>query len=631
MTVQNSANPVIASESQSTTVTKTLPSIDAKIDHLAGLDQDFRATYVQLLTLLGESLDALWGLLEIVVGGRTVSHEYSSLDQLQSDALLEMAYSLSTEAQMDSVSRAKLIPGQTGNYAAFSAPIMDLKTRTVAGTVTFFLAIDSKQDAGSKLNYIETALARFVQLANSRTTSAAANSVSVSTPAEPPAELAALLKATQCEDLRGLCFSLVNGYCQKFGCSKTAIGIVENNRTKVYAISGMDQLMENCPAVIDIQQSQDECLDFDRRIVVQESDRADLPASDGFLIHQKWHQSTAAAAVASVPIRVDGKTIAVFSLERSVDQPFEEEELNQVENSIQTFGPAINLMQRSGLSLRKIAKEKAKNFLLRPFKSKLSTACILGALTFFALGWLPYRPTIPCNIQPGNVSHVVAPFDGVLASAPLFAGDEIVEGQTLLKFDTRKLELDRKSVQSRIRARQISRNVAISERKKTEAAILEAEIEALRVEEQIAHRNIELASVQSRLNGTIIRGDLREKLGQFVAKGTPLMEVSPAGSMKIQIQIPESKAGLIKPGYEGVFAAGSNPADKQKFRITRITPSTELVDGKNVVMAEAEIEGQSDWMRSGMSGYAKVKAGWQPVWWILGHGIVDGLRLRFWL
>jgi len=56
-----------------------------------------------------------------------------------------------------------------------------------------------------------------------------------------------------------------------------------------------------------------------------------------------------------------------------------------------------------------------------------------------------------------------------------------------------------------------------------------------------------------------------------------------------------------------------------------------MVNGQNVVLAEAEIEGQSDWMRSGMSGYANVKAGWQPVWWILGHRVIDGLRLGFWL
>ena len=620
------ANPAIASAQAAA----ALPAIDAEIDRIAGLDQDFKENYAQIFALLTNRLDALWGLLEVMVGGRPVSREYSSLQQAESEALLEMAYSLSSEAQMDSVSRAKLIPGQSFIYAAISCPIVDLNTETVAGTITLFVRVNNKDEAGSRLNYVENALARFAQRSRSKPTRVSQQTTTASI-AEPPAELKALIKATQFEDLRGLCFSLVNGYCQKFGCTKTSIGIVDNNKSKVYAISGLDSLMANCPAVLDIQQAQDECLDYGQRILVQKSEREDLPASDNFLIHRNWHQNTAAAAVASVPIRVKDETVAVFSFERNVDQPFEADELDQVESSIQAFGPAIQLMKTSDLSLRAIVKQKAKKLLMFPFQNRISSAALAACLAFLLLGWLPYRPTIPCTIEASSVNHVVAPFDGVLASAPLFAGDEIKEGQTILNFDTRELEMAKDAITAQIRTKEIGRNVAMSQRKKTEAAVLDAEINALRVEQHITQRKIEQATVTSRLDGTIIRGDLREQLGQLVPKGTPLMEVAPAGSMKIQILVPESKATLIKPGHVGTFAAGSNPADRHRFTITRVMPSADLVDGQNVVLAEAEIEGQSDWMRSGMSGYANVKAGWQPVWWILGHRVIDGLRLGFWL
>jgi multidrug resistance efflux pump len=631
MAVQTHQQPT--SSSLPPTVTRSgaeLPPIDAQIDRLANIDQDFRESYAQLFTLLRSNLDALWGLLEIMVSGRTVSREYNPREKLDSEALVDMAYALSLEAQMDSVSRAKLIPGQSSNYAVISCPIMDLDARCVAGTITLFVSVQGKDDAGEKLGYLENALTRFSQQMSTQSVAAGTASQTPAT-AEPPAELAAIIKATQCEDLRGLCFSLVNGYCQKFGCTKTSIGIVENNRTRVYAISGMDTLIENSPAVIDIQQSQDECLDYGSPIVVQKSDRIDLPPSDGFLIHQKWHQNTAAAAVASVPIKVDGEIIAVFSLERSVENPFEAAELAQVEKSIQTFGPAITMMVKSSLSLRQIAKEKAKRLLLRPFENRVTSLCVIAGLAFIILGWLPYRPTIPCTIEPANVNHVVAPFDGILASAPLFAGDEIKKGQVLLKLDTRELEMEQQSVAAQIRAKEVARNAAMAERKKSEASVLDAEVEALRVEQNIVRKKIQFASLRSRMDGTIIRGDMREQLGQVVSKGTELLQVAPTDGMKIQIKIPESQANLVKTGHEGYFAASSNPSDRHRFKITKITPSTQLINGSNVVMAEAEISGQADWMRSGMSGYAKVRTGWQPVWWILGHRVFEGLKLRFWL
>jgi len=229
------ATPPVTAAIASAQPAPALPTIDAEIDRIAGLDQNFRENYAQIFALLADRLDALWGLLEVMIGGRSVSREYSSMQQSESEALLEMAYTMSSEAQMDSVSRAKLIKGQSFIYAAISCPIVDLNTETVAGTITLFVRVNNKDEAGSRLNYVENALARFAQRSRSKPTSA--KQKTAASIAEPSAELTALIKATQFEDLRGLCFSLVNGYCQKFGCTKTSNLIADNNKPNVFAIS----------------------------------------------------------------------------------------------------------------------------------------------------------------------------------------------------------------------------------------------------------------------------------------------------------------------------------------------------------------------------------------------------------
>ena len=110
-----------------------------------------------------------------------------------------------------------------------------------------------------------------------------------------------------------------------------------------------------------------------------------------------------------------------------------------------------------------------------------------------------------------------------------------------------------------------------------------------------------------------------------------MMEVAPNDGMRIQLAIPESKASHIEVGDKGYFAAGTRPSDSHNFVISKITPSTTVVNGENVILAEATVDGNSDWMKTGMKGYANIRTGWKPVWWVLGHGFYDKLRLGFWL
>lgn len=618
MSTQQAETPVAFKATALTTLSQGLQAISQS----ASSPTDF---YHKSFIAIASNFEVVWGLLEIQVAGRTVTREYSQ-EQLDTEVLAEFAYSLSVEAQMDAVARARLVPGTDDQFAIISCPVKECNSDSVIGSMTYFLSVEDREGAKSKMKGIEKSIALVDRLAEQGATAA------VQAPkVEPTPELRALVNSAKYENIHALCFALVNSYCQKFGCQKTAIGLVENSQVRLYAISGLDSIVENSPAVIDIKQAQEECLDLNHRVLVQEElSEADAP-SDGFLIHKKWHTQTSAAAVASIPIKVEDETIAVFSLERNLNSPFSSQELKQVEDTIQAFGPAINLMKRSSRSLRNHFGETVRNRLVKPLKTGFIGIASIAAVAFVILGWLPYRPTVPCTIQPQNVNHLVAPFDAVLAEASLFAGDEIAAGQPILKFETRDLELQRDAILAEVKSKEIARNQAIIKRDKAAASIIDAEVNAKRVELKMVQRKIDQATMTSHFDGDIIRGDMRRSIGQIIPKGTPMMEIAPKDGMRIQLEIPESKATLVKVGHEGYFAASTRPGDSHKFVITKITPSTSVADGKNVLLAEAQVEGNSDWMKTGMTGYANVRAGWKPVWWMLGHSIYDGMRLRFWL
>ena len=602
----------------------SVPGVSQKLQKLAASATDQRQFLDSALESIANDFDAIWGMLEAQIAGRTISREFSK-GNLNTENLAEFAYTLSEEAQMDTVSRARIIPSPNGSFVAISCPLMDLLTSEATGTMTFFLSVQDKEEARRQLARVEQVVSIVSQLYHD---SFITNQQTQRQ--EAPATLRAILNTAKYDNVDALCFALANSYCGKLNCQRTAIGIIRNNRVKIAAVSGLDTLVPNSPAIVSIRQAQEECLDFGKRVVVQQRAEDDNQTAR-LLIHQQWLRESQSGTVASIPIEVDGETVAVFSLEREDSLPLKAEELETIDSTIQSFGPAIQLMKRSSRRLFSHFKDSCYNRLVKPFKSKLVFVSTLLLLGIFIFGWLPYRPTICCSVQPTQVNHLVAPYDAVLKEANLYAGDEVVAGQNLLSLDTTEYELERDALMATIKSKGIQRNDAIAQRDKILAAVVDAEIDALEVELNSVKRKVAQGHLTASNDGLIIRGDLRHQIGQTIPQGTMLLEVAPADGMKIQLEIPESKASLIKVGHEGIFAAETHPADNYKFKITKITPSARVMDGKNVIVAEAEVEGDSKWMRSGMRGYASVRTGWQPVWWIFSHKIIDSLRLGFWL
>ncbi len=616
-------------ETNQTEPTKALPSLSEELAALVESSSSTESFIESAFTCVSHRLSALCALMELQVNGRNVTRQYSTQD-VAPEQLIDLAYALSVEAQMDAKSRAKFLTSEFGTVVVVSCPLTNAAEESTYGAMTWFAKTNDEQSAQKQAKVIGQ-IAKLINAGAEVLAERLADKEKTSDVGQQQ-QVKALLNASNFENITALCYTLVNSYCQKLNCQKTAIGLVNNNQVKVNSVSGIDSIVENSPAIVQIQQAQEECLDFGQRVIVQQiANDEDNVTSDGLLIHKRWHQADGGASVASIPIRVDGEFVAVLSLERKAPTPFKDDELDKIEKTVQAFGPAIELMKKSSRSLRQHAKDSlSQNFLAR-FKNKTFAIAASVALAFLVFGWLPYRPTIPCTIQPAKINHLTAPFDGVIASAPFFAGDQIKAGDAMIQFDTRELELERDAIAAQINSGTIARNQALQQRNQSEAAVIEAQVQSDRVRLQSVERKIAQGSMKAQYEGTVIRGDLRHQIGQAIPQGTPLMEIAPLGGMRIQMEIPEEKAGLIEVGYEGSFSAGSQPSDRHEFKITKITPSTTVRNGKNVLLAEAEVTGESEWMRTGMTGYANVKAGWQPVWWMVSHRVIDRLRLGFWL
>ncbi len=113
--------------------------------------------------------------------------------------------------------------------------------------------------------------------------------------------------------------------------------------------------------------------------------------------------------------------------------------------------------------------------------------------------------------------------------------------------------------------------------------------------------------------------------------GTPLMEFVPEGDWSIELLVPENRTTGLHVGLKGQFACNARPGEPVSFKIVRVRPSSEPLEGKNVFIAEASVAGNPNWMRSGMEGVAQIDVGERRVWWVALHRLINFVRLNLWV
>jgi multidrug resistance efflux pump len=142
---------------------------------------------------------------------------------------------------------------------------------------------------------------------------------------------------------------------------------------------------------------------------------------------------------------------------------------------------------------------------------------------------------------------------------------------------------------------------------------------------------VDRAVIRAPFDGVVIVGDLRKRVGSSLAQGDPLFQVAPSDRWRLELEVPQAKTADLAVGLRGRFSAYANPEQSTPINITRVLGSAQDRGGRNAFIAEAEFNARSVWLRPGMEGVAKIEYGPRPVWWVSLHGVIDYLRMAFWL
>lgn len=590
------------------------------------------------LQSIARSFASPYGALYVRYSSEVIQEEYHG-GPTDPGFWRESVQSFLTDSLGEPRPRAKLLRARTGRtkLAYLSAPVFD-PTGPAIGAVALVVSPSEDADLTSLLAKLEsmTRLTSFAMefVGRGQTPEDAASPTS---PSATTAHAQALKRTAACTTVEELAFSLTNELCTKLSCEQVALGMVRGATVRIVSLSGLDSVSARSPGVEAIRFAMEECLDAGTIIVAGGGgDWSGEEGTGGYRLHRQWQAAARGDAVASLPLIAGGSTVAIVSFRRRADQPFVTSQLAELRTKVESYAPALVLLRRAGRGLsRHVADRIGEGIraVTSPGRlgTKLMAAALLLGLGWAAFGVMNYRVTVACVVKPAEMRHLAAPYDATIASALKTAGDRVAAGEVLCELNHRELDQQHAELRAEWAVWETSKDSALAGNHPVDFQLAVAQQQLIRTKLDITEHRLEQAYVRAPFDGVVVRGDLRQRIGTVVARGEPMFELAPLTAWTLELHIPEPAVADFAAGQTGLFAGFAKPDRQVLFHVKRMLESAQVLNGRNVVLAEADIEAREDWLRPGMEGVARVQVGSRRIWWVALHRAIDYLRLNFWL
>jgi putative peptide zinc metalloprotease protein len=194
--------------------------------------------------------------------------------------------------------------------------------------------------------------------------------------------------------------------------------------------------------------------------------------------------------------------------------------------------------------------------------------------------------------------------------------------------------------------------VLVAKNRPEEIEAREAELARLQAKRGYFEESSRLLAITSPLSGVVTTPSrqLRQMVGQSVAKGDLLATVQNLGTVMTEIAVPEKEIADVKVGQPVVIKLRAYPNETFEGRVTTIATSVRSAavpgatpkdapaapkppdegPGERVVLVTSEIENAALLLKPDMTGKAKIYCGPQPLIQLMTRRLARIVRVEFW-
>ena len=422
-----------------------------------------------------------------------------------------------------------------------------------------------------------------------------------------------------------------NGLATRLGCDRTSLGWLIGGYVKLAAISRTERFNRQMAAAQLLEAAMDECLDQDEEILWPAPEGAQVVTRD----HEKFSREQSAPHVCSLPLRLDGKAVAVLTCERAATA-FSPIEIQQLRLCCDQAVRRLSDLQRRDRWIGARAATWAKEQLAvvvgpKHTWAKITALLVTAILASLALVRVPYRVEGNFLLKSDDVSFRTAPFDGYIERVFVRPGDIVKADGPLLKLVTRELELEELAAQADLGRYQREAEKARATNGLAEMRVALALADQSKARLDLVRYRLSEATIKAPFDGVLVEGDLRERLAAPVKQGDALMKIARIENLYVEAEVNERDVHEILGRQRGEIAFVSQPNLKFPIRIVKVDPAAFPRQDGSVFLVRCEFEkGPEAWWRPGMSGLCKLSVERRTLWWILTHRTVDFLRMKLW-
>ncbi|MCA9218579.1 MAG: HlyD family efflux transporter periplasmic adaptor subunit [Planctomycetales bacterium] len=390
----------------------------------------------------------------------------------------------------------------------------------------------------------------------------------------------------------------------------------DSERLRVCAASHHDQIGQTAEETRVALAVMQEAVCRDGMSVYRTAKQNGTSLQPGLLCHKQYAEYQQHTAVVSSPLRDQNNTLRGAVLLAYADPP-DDASMSFLAIAETPIATSFELLQRAEQNR---PRRLLAGFVSKAKRQKLKATAITMAAAI-AVSCVPIRYTVKatCELEPTNRRFIAAPFAGKLEACLVKPGDSVDAGQALAILDEKEIRWELNSVDAELQRAKNERAGHIAAHESGKAKLAQHDIVYLSAKSDLLTNRLSQLEIRSPIAGVVVSGDLTTSEGVLLEIGQALFEIAPLDGLVAEIAVPEDDVRFVPRNADVKFHLDAFPHSPHRTTIQQVHPRAEIIDDKNVFIAEASIENEHGQLRPGMKGTARIKTVRRPIIWILFH------------
>lgn len=264
-------------------------------------------------------------------------------------------------------------------------------------------------------------------------------------------------------------------------------------------------------------------------------------------------------------------------------------------------------------------------------KQKRITYSAITVLSLLLSAPWPYRLACDCELQTVKRRYVAAPYDGQLKEVLVAPGDLVTAGQILARMDRSELEWRIAAQDAEYQRASKQHDSSMAQRETSSVQVARLEMKRISAELGMLRQRAENLEIRSPIDGVVLAGDPKQLEGARLTVGQTLFETGPLDKMLVEIYIPHDEVTHFQVGNRASVRLDALPHRTFEGDVVHLNPQSESREGKNIFVAEVNLDNDNHLLRPGMIGRSRLTTTSHAIAWNLFHKpLARIIRLARW-